>query len=113
MMPATQSAMAFAEVPAAVDEEEFLTKVSEILGRLKAQSDMRGHPFLASLLAIARDEAVDDLRTRLRENGEMTNEADEAVMLIAQRFSFRPRHEEVKAEEPPKSSGQLLSFSRG
>ena len=65
-MPATQIApkqiaLTFADVPSAVDEE-FLTKVAEILERLKAQSEMRGHPLLASLLAITKDEAYDHFR---------------------------------------------------
>ena len=108
---APSDALSFADVPSVVDEE-FLTKIVDILERLRTQSDMRGHPLLASLLAIAKDEAEDDLRTRVSEfqNGGLLNDADESVIKMAQRFSCGSRDEE-EAEEL-KETAQLLSFIR-
>jgi hypothetical protein len=104
-------ALSFAEVPSAVDRE-FLTTVADILDRLRAQSEMRGHPLLASLLAITKDEAVDDLRTRVSEfdNGGLLNDADDGVIRMAQRFSCGPREKDEAAEFTV--SAQLLSFIR-
>ena len=42
---------------------DFLCRVVDILGRLEQQSAGLDRPLLASLLAIAKDEAEDDLRT--------------------------------------------------
>jgi hypothetical protein len=110
-MSATSSALSFADFPSVVDEE-FLTTVADILERLRAQSEMRGHPLLASLLAITKDEAIDDLRTRVSEfdNGGLLNDADEGVIRMAQRFSCGPRDKEDAVEL--KASAQLLSFIR-
>jgi hypothetical protein len=110
-MPATRSALSFADVPSVVDEE-FLTTIADILERLRAQSEMRGHPLLASLLAITKDEAVDDLRTRVSEfeNGGLLNEADEGVIRMAQRFSCGQREGDDSAEV--KETAEVLSFSR-
>ena len=115
-MPATSSAvtsnaLSFADVPSVVDEE-FLTKVADILERLRAQSEMRGHPLLASLLAITKDEAEDDLRTRVSEleNGGLLNDADDGVIRMAQRFSCgQPEGDEAEEVKEP---AQLLSFIR-
>jgi hypothetical protein len=110
-MPATSSALSFAEVPSVVDKE-FLTTVADILERLRTQSEMRGHPLLASLLAITKDEAVDDLRTRVSEfdNGGLLSDVDDGVIKMAQRFSCGPREKDEAAEL--KASAQLLSFIR-
>lgn len=93
--------LSFADVSSAVDEE-FLTRIAEILDRLKAQSEMRGYPLLASLLAIAKDEAEDDLRTRSGEfqRGGPFGDADAGVLQIAQRFSCAQR-EPIEIEERP------------
>jgi hypothetical protein len=109
--PAFSGALSFADVPSLVDEE-FLTKVADILERLRAQSEMRGHPLLASLLAITKDEAEDDLRTRVRElhNGGLLNDADDGVVKMAQRLACAPR--EGDEVEETKESAQLLSFVR-
>ena len=98
-MPATESALSFADVPSVVDEE-FLTKVSDILERLRAQSEMRGHPLLASLLDITRQEAEDDLRTRVGEfqNGGFLGVADESVIRMARKFSCGQRGKDQMAE---------------
>ena len=98
-MPATSSALSFADIPSVVDED-FLTKVSDILERLRAQSEMRGHPLLASLLDITRQEAEDDLRTRVGEfqNGGFLGAADESVIRMAQKFSCGPRREDEVEE---------------
>jgi hypothetical protein len=109
--PAASSALSFAEVPSAV-EEDFLTKVAEILERLKAQSEMRGHPLLASLIAIAKGEAEDDLRTRngaFRYGGQL-GEADDSVLKMAQRFACARR--ETFAVEERVTPAALLAFIR-
>ena len=110
-MLATSSALSFADVPSVVDED-FLTKVSDILERLRAQSEMRGHPLLASLLDITRQEAEDDLRTRVGEfqNGGFLGDADEGVIRMAQKFSCG-RRDEDEAEER-QASALLLAFAR-
>jgi hypothetical protein len=110
-MPATLSALSFADVPAIADEE-FLSTVADILERLRAQSERRGHPLLASLLAITKDEAVDDLRTRAGEldSGGLLNDADDGVIKMARRFSCG-RRDGVESEDF-KVSAQLLSFIR-
>jgi hypothetical protein len=49
---------------ASAADQRFLRKVIDNLERLRAASDSRGHPFLSSLLDIARREAADDLKTQ-------------------------------------------------
>ena len=87
-MSVSSNRLSVADIPSLVDED-FLTKVVEILDRLAAQSELRGHPLLASVLAIAKDEAEDDLRTRAGEfeNGGLLSEADTSVVRMAQRFA--------------------------
>jgi hypothetical protein len=109
-MSAVPSPFSLADVGAVVDQE-FLTKVAEILERLRAQSELRGHPLLASLIAIAKDEADDDLRTRSHTLGTdaLAEEADDGVIRMAQRFSCGPREPDAEAAPGP---GQLLAFIR-
>jgi hypothetical protein len=111
-MPVTQAALSFTDHPSVVDEE-FLTAVADILERLRAQSEMRGHPLLASLLAIAKDEADDDLRTRVKElrNGGLLSAADDSVIRMAQRLACGPREKDM--EEQTRETAQLLPFNRG
>ena len=108
-MPAGVNALSYAEIPAVVDEE-FLAKVSEILERLRAQSEMRGHPLLASLIAIAKDEAEDDLKTRAAEfkRGGLLAEADDSVIRIAQRFACGRRDE----DDEKRDEAAVFSFRR-
>jgi hypothetical protein len=108
--PVPAGALSFVDAPSLVDEE-FLTKVADILERLRAQSEMRGHPLLASLLAITKDEAEDDLRTRIKElqNGGLLNDADDGVIKMAQRLACAPREEDETEEQ---ESAQLLPFVR-
>ena len=108
--PVPSGALSFADHPSLVDEE-FLTTVADILERLRTQSEMRGHPLLASLLAITKDEAEDDLRTRASElqNGGLLGDADESVIRMAQKFSCGPR--EADAEELTETA-RLLPFIR-
>jgi hypothetical protein len=77
---------------------------------------MRGHPLLASLLAITKDEAVDDLRTRASEceHGGLLSDADDGVIRMAQRLACAPRDGDDAAELPAsmQMSAQLLSFIR-
>jgi hypothetical protein len=101
------SALTFADHHSLVDEE-FLVKVADILERLRTQSELRGHPLLASLLAITRQEAEDDLRTRVGEyrNGGLLGAADESMIRIAQRFSCGPRPEAPPSQ--PKNAAEAL-----
>jgi hypothetical protein len=114
-MPANSSALSFADVPSAVDED-FLEKVAEILERLRAQSEMRGHPLLASLLAIAKGEAEDDLRTRQAELGAggLLAEADDSVIRMAQRFACGRRADETADErrDEARAEAEVFSFGR-
>jgi hypothetical protein len=85
-----------------VADELFLTKVVEILERLRSESDRRGHPLLASLLQIAREEASDDLATRTEallfsqgspkapDTGE-----DEGLMRMAEKLAYRGGNEDT------------------
>jgi len=104
-----KDAFTFADHPSLVDEE-FLVKVADILDRLRAQSELRGHPLLASLLAITRQEAEDDLRTRVGEfqNGGLLGAADESMIRIAQRFSCGPR---VDAQPPVRKNAAEALFA--
>ena len=61
---ATASFEKVVDLPSVADEI-FLTKVVELLERLRSESERRGHPLLASLLEIAREEASDDLKTHV------------------------------------------------
>ena len=45
-------------------DEEFLGCVLQALERLRAASEERGHPMLASMIEFAKVEAEDDLRTQ-------------------------------------------------
>jgi hypothetical protein len=75
---------------------DFLTKMSEILGRMHDTCVDRGEPLLASVLAIAKGEAEDALR-----------HANELASLIALRdkmkstTSWRPEPLEVPAAATP------------
>ena len=101
-MPANSNRLSATDLPSFVDEE-FLTKVSDILDRLGAQSELRGHPLLASLLSIAKDEAEDDLRTRVGEfqKGDLLSEADSSVVRLAQRFACGNRTANVDESPGP------------
>ena len=46
-----------------VVDERFLSQAVDTLERLREESELRGHPMLASLLAIAKGEAEDDMKT--------------------------------------------------
>jgi hypothetical protein len=114
-MPATEIALSFADHPSLVDEE-FLAKVADILERLRAQSEMRGHPLLASLLAITKEEAEDDLRTRTSEfhNGGLLAEADDSVVRMAQRLACGSRAPDDEEEESdaPREIVRAIPFGR-
>lgn len=85
-MSARANASPVIYLPSVVDEK-FLKATAKILERLRAQSENRGHPLLASLLAIAKDEAVDDLRTRAI--GPRDQDSDDGAASMAQRFAYR------------------------
>jgi hypothetical protein len=110
-MSANSNRLTVSHLPSFVDDD-FLTKVADILNRLKVQSELGGHPLLASVLEIAKDEAEDDLRTRVGEfekRGLLSevDEVDRSVVLMAQRFAFRKRPADVRESA---ASSRLLSF---
>jgi hypothetical protein len=99
-----------ADVPSFADEN-FLVKAAEIIERLASQSELGGHHLLASILAIAKEEAEDDLRTRrgkFQRRG-LSSEVDGSLLLMAQRFACGDR---TRAEfERSTGFARLLSFA--
>ncbi len=81
-----------------VADENFLTKVVDMLGQLRSESELRGHLLLASLLEITKGEAEDGLKTcveslrfspereRIREEG---REEEEGLLRMAEKLSCR------------------------
>jgi len=82
-----------------VADENFLTKVVDMLGQLRSESELRGHLLLASLLEIPKGEAEDGLKTcaenlrisperdRVRDEGW---EEEEGLLRMAEKLSCRP-----------------------
>lgn len=96
MLARSNAAFREAEKPSSVSDEHFLRKVSEILERLRRESEQRGHPLLASVLDVARAEAQDGLRTEiaLRRSGRVKKvehgfEDDDGVVRMAEKFAWR------------------------
>jgi hypothetical protein len=74
-----------------VSDETFLRNATDLLGRLQAESGMRGLSLLASLIEIARGEAEDGLRTSRHVaaiEAKVTDEDDGAAEM-AQRLAHR------------------------
>jgi hypothetical protein len=80
-------------------DENFLGNVTEQLEQLRVQCEVRGHPLLASLLAIAKGEAEDGLKThatvqhvraQLREldDGAVS---DDGVVQMAEKLAYRTK----------------------
>jgi hypothetical protein len=94
LMPASSDNFSTPSLPVEFREDgEFLQTVAETLERLQFQSEQRGHPLLASLLAITKGEVEDDLRTSTGEfgNGRPLSEADTSTVRMAQRLAcIRP-----------------------
>lgn len=86
MSAQANSASPVVHLPSVVDER-FLRTTAEILERLRTQSENRGHPLLASLLAIAKGEAEDDLRTRAI--GPQDTDPDDGVASMARKLACR------------------------
>ena len=109
-MPANSNRLSVADLPSFM-EEDFLTKVAEILDRLRMQSELRGHPLLASVLAIAKDEAEDDLRTRAGEfeAGGLVSKDDGSVVMMAEKLAFGRR----AVDRAEKRLGPLSFISKG
>jgi hypothetical protein len=74
-----------------VSDETFLKTAVDLLERLQAESELRGHAFLASLLAITRGEAEDGLGTHRQLVALQTKESeeDDGAAEMAQRLSYR------------------------
>jgi hypothetical protein len=79
-------------------DQRFLKRTIEKLERLRAASDSRGHPFLSSLLDIARREASDELKTqrkvaKLKSSLSVMKAAsfseDESLRRIAEKLAHR------------------------
>ncbi|MGH6922734.1 MAG: hypothetical protein ACRED5_03095 [Propylenella sp.] len=76
--------------PTVVDER-FLRSTVDALERLREESDLRGHSMLASLLAIAKCEAEDDLKTRakIRRLNARGQDRDDGAAMMAQKLARR------------------------
>jgi hypothetical protein len=74
-----------------VAAENFLRETAETLERLRHESEARGHPLLASLLAIAKGESEDDLRTlvKSRHFGAGEEDTDDGAALMARKLARR------------------------
>lgn len=74
-----------------VADESFLKNTVEMLERLRAESELRGRHMLASLLAITKVEAEDDLKTcanALRMQSRQ-HDRDDGAAELAQKFACR------------------------
>lgn len=96
MLARSDAAFQEAEKPSSISDEKFLRKVSEILERLRRESEQRGHSLLASMLDVVRAEAQDGLRTEitLRRSGRARNaehglDEDDGVVRMAEKFAWR------------------------
>ena len=90
-MSARTSASHIVDFPLVADEK-FLSSTVDILERLRAESELRGHNLLASLLAITKGEAEDDLKTRartLRLLARDQDHRDDGVARMAQKLACR------------------------
>ncbi len=75
----------------AVADEHFLKNTVEMLERLQEESEARGRHLLGSLLAIAKVEAVDDLKTGANRLRMLSRELDrnDGAAELAQKFAHR------------------------
>jgi hypothetical protein len=89
-MSARANAPQVAYLPSVADEK-FLKSVVEILDRLRAESDLRGHNLLGSLLAITKGEAEDDLKTCAKTHYIQSRhqDHDDGAAVMAQKFACR------------------------
>lgn len=87
-MSATGSASSVVDLPLVADEK-FLAKTAEILDRLRAESDLRGHRLLSALLAITKGEAEDTLRTNVLSVRPRNADFDDGVVEMAQKLAWR------------------------
>jgi hypothetical protein len=89
-MSARLEASSVVYLPSVVDEK-FLKNVADVLERLRSESELRGHPFLASLLAITKGEAEDDLRTRsaVPRRPPSSQDEDDGIAEMAQKLAWR------------------------
>ncbi len=73
-----------------VSDQAFLKNTTDLLERLRAESEMRGHAMLASLLEITKGEAEDGLSTRATVD-EFTEkrQEDDGAEEMAQKFACR------------------------
>jgi hypothetical protein len=72
-----------------IADNNFLKNAADLLEGLRAESEFRGHPLLASLVAIAKGEAEDALTTNAR-TAQVVNrvkEEDDGVVEMAQRLA--------------------------
>jgi hypothetical protein len=74
-----------------VSDEMFLKNAADLLERLYAESELRGHAMLASLLSIAKGEAEDGLSThkQLVALKAKAPDEDDGAAMMAQRLSYR------------------------
>jgi hypothetical protein len=72
-------------------DQPFLRKAAEALEQLETESEAHGHQLLASLIAIARGEAEDSIKTRVKTQRVLRPKEDpnDGAEEIAQRFAHR------------------------
>jgi hypothetical protein len=88
-MSARVNASQVAYLPSA--DEAFLKNALATLEQLREESELHGRHLLASLLAITKGEAEDDLKTcskKVRGGARMSDHDDGAAML-ARKFAYR------------------------
>jgi hypothetical protein len=81
-----------------VPDDAFLRSTVETLERLRVESEEHGHNLLASLLAITKGEAEDDLRTRSRavRFRSRDQDQDDGAAVMAQKLARRSNPEQKK-----------------
>jgi hypothetical protein len=81
-----------------VPDDAFLRNTVDTLERLRTESEEHGHHLLASLLAITKGEAEDDLRTRTRalRFRSHDHEQDDGAAVMAQKLARRGNPEQKK-----------------
>jgi hypothetical protein len=89
-MPAIAGLSSVAYLPPVADAR-FLSEVADTLERLRSESEERGHPLLAALIAIAKGDAEDGLKTHANSvrTRATRQEADEGAVRMAQKLACR------------------------
>ncbi len=86
-MSASLDTSSVIQLPSGADAK-FLRSVADQLEQLRSESEFRGHPLLASLLAITKGEAEDGLKPRMRWH---VQAQDESAARMAQKLARTAR----------------------